>query len=154
MSLKMNKAEREAFLAELHVGIISIEEPGRGPLTVPIWYGYEPGGDLWIVTERDSRKGRLLEESGRFSLCAQTEQPPYKYASVEGPITSIEPSDVERDERPLAHRYLGAEFGDRYIESTGGADARGNNVLVKMRPERWLTTDYSKEFALENESAP
>jgi hypothetical protein len=123
MSLKMDKAEREAFLAELHVGIISIEEPGRGPLTVPIWYGYEPGGDLWIVTERDSRKGRL-------------------------------PSDVERDVRPLAHRYLGAEFGDRYIESTGGADDRGNNVLVKMRPERWLTTDYSKEFALDDESAP
>ena len=50
MSLRMTKAEREEFLAALHVGIISIDEPGRGPLTVPIWYGYEPGGELWIVT--------------------------------------------------------------------------------------------------------
>ena len=147
MSLTMTTNEREEFLAGLHVGMISIAEPGRGPLTVPIWYGYEPGGELWIVTEADSRKGRLLQKVDRFSLCAQTETPPYKYVSVEGPITSIGPSDLEGHERPLAHRYLGAEFGDRYIEATGGAHARGGNILVKMRPERWLTTDYSKQFS-------
>ncbi|MDJ0850419.1 MAG: pyridoxamine 5'-phosphate oxidase family protein [Myxococcota bacterium] len=145
MSLKMTKTEREAFLADLHVGMISIEEPGRGPLTAPIWYGYEPGGELWIVTGRASRKGVLLEKAARFSLCAQTEAPPYKYVSVEGPITAIEAAELERDERPLAHRYLGPELGDRYIEATGGAE-RGDNVLVKMRPERWLTTDYGKQF--------
>ena len=43
MSLKMTKEEREAFLADLHVGVISIARDGRGPLTVPIWYDYEPG---------------------------------------------------------------------------------------------------------------
>jgi nitroimidazol reductase NimA-like FMN-containing flavoprotein (pyridoxamine 5'-phosphate oxidase superfamily) len=148
MSLKMTREEREAFLAGVHVGVISIAEPGRGPLTAPIWYGYEPGGELWIVTERRSRKGRLLREGGRFSLCAQTEQPPYKYVSVEGPITAIEASDLERDERPLAHRYLGRELGDRYVEETGGAGARADNVRVKMRPERWLTTDYAKQFSV------
>ena len=47
------------------------------PLTAPIWYGYEPGGELWIVTERASREGRLLAQAGRFSLCAQSEQAPY-----------------------------------------------------------------------------
>ncbi len=144
MSLNMSKAEREAFLAGLHVGVISIAEPGRGPLSAPIWYGYQPGGELWIVTERDSRKGRLLERAGRFSLCAQSEQPPYKYVSVEGPVTAIVPSDLERDVRPLARRYLGREQGDRYLESTGGAEARGGSVRVSLRPERWLSVDYAK----------
>ena len=147
MSLKMTTDEREKFLAGVHVGVISISEPGRGPLTAPIWYGYEPGGELWIVTEDDSRKGKLLGAVDRFSLCAQTETPPYKYVSVEGPITSIEPSDLERHERPLAHRYLNSELGDRYIEATGGTEARRDNILVKMQPERWLTTDYSKQFS-------
>jgi nitroimidazol reductase NimA-like FMN-containing flavoprotein (pyridoxamine 5'-phosphate oxidase superfamily) len=146
MSLKMSKAEREAFLADLHVGVISIAEKDRGPLTAPIWYGYEPGGELWILTDRSSRKGRLLKEAGRFSLVAQTETPPYKYVSVEGPVTSIEKSDLERDARPMAHRYLGQEFGDGYIEATRG---EGDNILVKMRPQRWLTTDYSKQFAVD-----
>ncbi len=144
MTLQMSKPEREAFLSGLHVGVISIAEPGRGPLTAPIWYGYQPGGELWIVTERDSRKGRLLQRAGRFSLCAQSEQPPYKYVSVEGPVTAIVPSDLERDERPLARRYLGRELGDRYLESTGGAQARGGNVRISLRPERWLTVDYAK----------
>ena len=153
MSLRMTKAEREEFLAGLHVGIISIAEPGRGPLTVPIWYDYEPGGELWILTEAGSRKGRLLKQVERFTLCAQTEQPPYKYVTVEGPITSITSSELERDERPMAHRYLGAEFGDKYIEATGGADARANSVLVKMRPERWLTVDYAKQFSAGGDGA-
>jgi nitroimidazol reductase NimA-like FMN-containing flavoprotein (pyridoxamine 5'-phosphate oxidase superfamily) len=147
MSLKMTREEREAFLAGVHVGVISIAEAGRGPLAVPIWYGYTPGGDLWIVTEGNSRKGRLLSSSQRFSLCVQTEAPPYKYVSVEGPVTSIAPADVERDLRPLAHRYLGRELGDGYIESTGGSDSRAESIVVRMHPERWLTTDYSKQFS-------
>src|SRR5262245_52712019 len=145
MSLQMSRGEREAFLAGVHVGILCIAEPGRGPLAVPIWYGYEPGGELWIVTERESCKGRLLRVGARVSLCAQSEEPPYRYVSLEGPVVSIAPSEVERDERLLAHRYLGRELGNRYIEATGGAAARGGNVLVRVRPERWLTTDYSKE---------
>lgn len=147
MSLQMTKTEREAFLAGVHVGVISIAEPGRGPLTAPIWYAYESGGELWIVTERDSRKGRLLVQVARFSLCAQSEQPPYKYVSVEGPITAIVPSDVERDGRPLARRYLGREIGDRYIEATDSAESRSANIRVTLRPERWLSVDYAKQYA-------
>ncbi len=147
MSLAMTRAEREKFLADLHVGIISIAEEGRGPLTVPIWYDYEPGGELWIVTDRSSRKGRLLEKATRFSLCAQTETPPYQYVSVEGPIVGMESSDLERDTRPMAHRYLGAEFGDSYIAATAADRSAGGSMVVRMRPERWLTVDYAKQFA-------
>ena len=144
MSLAMTTREREAFLADVHVGIISIEEDGRGPLAVPIWYAYEPGSELRVVTGKTSRKGRLLARAGRFSLCVQAEQPPYKYVSVEGPIVSTEAADRERDRRPLAHRYLGVEMGDRYIESTRNAPEYADNVVIRMRPDRWLTVDYAK----------
>jgi nitroimidazol reductase NimA-like FMN-containing flavoprotein (pyridoxamine 5'-phosphate oxidase superfamily) len=139
----MTKEEREAFLADLHVGVISIAEEGRGPLTVPIWYSYEPGGEIRIITARSSRKGKLLEQASRFSLCAQAETPPYRYVSVEGPIVAIEGADLERDRRPLAYRYFGAQLGDSYIENT--RDLVGN-VLIRMRPERWLTVDYAKQY--------
>ena len=71
----------------------------------------------------------------------------YKAATGAGvkPIVGIEASDVEKHERPLAHRYLGEALGDAYIEQTGGADARADNIRVRMRPERWLTVDYRKE---------
>jgi hypothetical protein len=74
----------------------------------------------------------------------QTESPPYQYVSVEGPVVAITKADRERDRRPLAHRYLGRELGDRYVEST--ADEHGDSILVRMRPERWLTVDYRKGF--------
>ncbi|MPZ78197.1 MAG: pyridoxamine 5'-phosphate oxidase [Deltaproteobacteria bacterium] len=141
----MTKQEREAFLADVHVGIISISEEGRGPLTVPIWYAYDAGGDLRIMTGRESRKGRLLARAGRFSLCVQMENPPYKYVSLEGVILSNEAADIGRDLRPLARRYLGREMGDRYVEETRNLPTHADNVLMRMRPERWLTTDYSKE---------
>ena len=143
MPLTMTKMEREAFLADVHVGMISITEEGRGPLTVPIWYAYAPGGELRLITGRHSRKGRLLTQAGRCSLCVQTESPPYRYVSVEGPITAIEAVDVERDLRPLAHRYLGAAEGDRFVEQT--REGQADNILLRMRPERWLTADYAKE---------
>ena len=146
MSLAMTRPERESFLAGVHVGVISLSQEGRGPLTVPIWYGYQPGGELWFVTERDSRKGKLLSSGTRLSLCAQTESLPYKYVSVEGPITSIDPADVERDTRPLAHRYLGTELGDQYIEQTQSGDASAESVVVRMRAERWLSVDYAKQY--------
>ena len=147
MSLTMTKQEREAFLAELHVGVISIEEPGRGPLAVPIWYDYEPGGDLWLITDRGSRKGKLLEAAGRFSLCAQTETVPYKYVMVEGPIVSVGTEDLENVARAMAYRYLGKELGDQYIEATRAEAERGDTVCYRMRPEHWLTVDYAKQFA-------
>ncbi len=143
MSLAMTKAERESFLAGLHVGILCVEEPGHGPLAVPIWYDYEPDGELWVITGKGSHKGKLLSVGCRLSLCAQTEEPPYKYVSVEGPVVSIEATDKEKHLRPMARRYLGAEGGDRYVAAMSGA-GDGSSVVVRMRPERWLTVDYAK----------
>lgn len=142
MSFGMTKPAREAFLADVHVGVVAIAEPGRGPLTVPIWYAYEPGGDVRFVTARGSRKGELIAQATRLSLCAQTETPPYKYVSVEGPIVGRDASDIERDLRPLARRYLGPKGGDEYIEST--RTEHGDNMLVRLHPERWLTADFSR----------
>ncbi|MDA0338926.1 MAG: pyridoxamine 5'-phosphate oxidase family protein, partial [Proteobacteria bacterium] len=128
-----------AFLADLRVGIMAIPESGRGPLTVPVWYGYTPGGDVWLATGRNSRKGKLLLDGLRVSLTVQTEDAPYKYVSVEGPISSLSVA-TGKHEWPLAHRYLGQKMGDGYMAANGG----GDNILVSIKPERWLTSDYSK----------
>jgi PPOX class probable F420-dependent enzyme len=142
----MTRAEREAFLAGVHVGVLSIPEPGRGPLSAPIWYGYEPGGEIWLVTGRDSRKGRLLAKGVRVAFVAQSEEAPYRYVSIEGPVSSVAPSPGEAEERRLAHRYLGPEMGDAYVASTAARREAEPNVLVRIRPERWLSVDYRKAY--------
>ena len=141
MSLAVSEQERQEFLADLHVGVISIERADGPPLTVPIWYGYEPGGLVWIITGADSVKGRLLDAAKRFSLCAQTEEPPfYKYVSVEGPIVDVGPAELEADRRPLAHRYFGPELGDAYVAGTSEEDS----LKFSMQPTRWWSVDYAK----------
>jgi len=144
MSFAMTAAEREAFLRDVHVAIIAIADEGRAPLAVPIWYSYEATGEVQIITDRDSRKGQLIARHRRFSLCVQTETAPYRYVSVEGPVTSTEPVDVEKHLRPLARRYLGQQGGDRYVESTGGQSSRTETVVIRMPPEHWLSVDYGK----------
>ena len=141
MTVTMSENERQEFLAALHVGVISIERADDPPLTVPIWYGYEPGGLVWIITGAESVKGKLLNAAQRFSLCAQTEEPPfYKYVSVEGPIVDVAPAELEADRRPLARRYFGPELGDAYLANTEGE----GGLKYSMRPARWWSADYSK----------
>jgi nitroimidazol reductase NimA-like FMN-containing flavoprotein (pyridoxamine 5'-phosphate oxidase superfamily) len=144
MSFAMTKDEREAFLAALHVGVISIAQKERAPLTVPIWYAYTPGGEVTVITGRGSRKVALITQAGGFSLCVQDEAPPYKYVAVEGPVVAIEAADRERDTRSMARRYLGFAGGDRYIEQNAANASSEGDVLIRMRPERWLTADYGK----------
>jgi hypothetical protein len=144
MSLDMNKQEREAFLAELHVAVLSIPEDGRGPLSLPVWYAYDPlAGEFKVWTGGRSRKAQLLRKAGRCSICVQQETPPYKYVSVEGPVT-IQDTHLGNEIRLITYRYLGLEEGDKYIASMGGESAGSGDILIRLKPERWLTEDYSK----------
>jgi PPOX class probable F420-dependent enzyme len=138
----MTRTEREAFLADLHVGVLAVEAPDGAPLAVPVWYGYEPGGVVEVITGRESRKGRLLADAGRFTLCVQTEAPPYRYVTVSGPVVASGPTDREAHLRPMARRYLGERMGDRYVAD--GPEVDEASVRILMRPERWYTVDYGK----------
>ena len=92
---------------------IAIERPDGPPLAVPVWYSYEPGGDVEVLTSASSIKGRLAATAGRASLCAQQEELPYKYVSVEGSLEIVE-LDAEASKAavvPMAIRYLGEEMG-------------------------------------------
>ena len=140
-SFVMTTQERQAFLSEVHVGIIAIAEQDRAPLAVPVWYSYEPGGDIQVLMQGDSRKMVGIEAAGRFSLCAQQEAPPYKYVTAEGPVTNVRPYDVSTDLLAMATRYLGEEGGRAYV---AGAGDGGSGVMVSMTPEHWLSTDYGK----------
>jgi nitroimidazol reductase NimA-like FMN-containing flavoprotein (pyridoxamine 5'-phosphate oxidase superfamily) len=140
----MTGAERDAFLAGVHVAVLSVTDPGRGPLTVPVWYSYDPGGLVTVLTGRSSRKAALLAAAGRCSLCAQTETPPYQYVSVEGPVVATDAPVDAAERRAIAHRYLGEELGDGYLAATA-ADA-ADELALRIRPERWYAVDFAQMF--------
>jgi hypothetical protein len=137
MAHVLSVAEREAFLAEARVAVLSIAAPGRGPLSVPIWYAYAPGGEVGLWMDGGSRKVRLLAAEGRLTLVVQDTTRPYRYVSVEGPVTRMAPIDWDQELRPLVTRYLGAEGADAYLAALGGPTGIDGDVYVRMRPERW-----------------
>ncbi|MGY6502798.1 MAG: pyridoxamine 5'-phosphate oxidase family protein [Acidimicrobiales bacterium] len=143
----MTEAQRHAFLADLHVGVLGVTDPDpvRGPLTIPIWYQYAPDVGVSIITSPTSRKGRAIEGAGRFSLAAQQESLPYMYVAVDGPLVETIPCDLDAHLRPMAVRYLGDELGNAYAE--GWAASPSTDVVYRMEPERWFSFDFSEQIS-------
>jgi nitroimidazol reductase NimA-like FMN-containing flavoprotein (pyridoxamine 5'-phosphate oxidase superfamily) len=137
--MALSKEEREQFLAEPHIGALSVSAgEGRGPLTVPIWYQYAPGGEPWVLTGTDSRKHRLIESSGYFSLMVERLEPTTRYVSVDGAVSKIEPgTDAQLEE--MTYRYLSDESAKQYLEF---AHANlGDHVAIYLKPQHWLSAD-------------
>ena len=132
--------DRESFLAEPHVAALSVSAgPGRGPLTLPIWYQYTPGGEAWVLTEARSKKVRLIEATGRFSLMVDRVMPTTRYVSVEGPVTRTIP-ETEELLREITERYLPPDKVQAYLDFA--KTELTEQVVIYMRPERWLTADF------------
>ena len=138
---RMSVVERETFLADIHVGVLSVpRREGSAPLTVPVWYDYSPGSEVWLITGQQSLKGQLLEVGSSVALVAQTEDTPYKYVSVEGCVRKLEPTSNESDLKPMAIRYLGEKKGIAYAVCSNEVAS----IRVSIQPERWFTVDYAK----------
>lgn len=136
----MTKAEREAFLADVHVGVLAVDDPGRGPLALPVWYVVDDG-DVLISMDGTSKKARLLRSAGRATLTAQSEAAPYQYVSVEGPVV-VESTPLDVVE--LASRYLGPELGAWYATENPPTE---HTVAARLTPEHWNTMDFAKLLA-------
>jgi uncharacterized protein len=122
--------------------VLSIEAPGRGPVSSPLWFVVDPNGSLAFSVAPDSRKAKLMTTAGRATMCVQSEVAPYSYVVVEGPVENRGAADDEF-RRELAFRYLGPELGEAYFEGVKDEP----NVTFTLQPQRWATLDYNKLFA-------
>ena len=148
MPRRLTERERQEFLAEPRVGVLSVAgDDGRPPLTMPTWYGYQPGGEITFFTGtqgRRARKTRLIERAGVVSLCVQRGEFPYKYVTVEGTIVRADRPPAAEQMVAVARRYLPEELARGFVESEL-ASPSGELVLFTIRPDRWLTADFGEE---------
>ena len=134
----MTTTEREAFVRDVHVAIVAVDEPGRAPLAMPIWYLVDDDGTIVLSMDGSSLKARLLRAAGRATITVQTEAPPYSYVSMEGPATV---GPLAHDPLELATRYLGPELGQWYVDNNPSGEG---TVTVRITPEHWRTYDFAK----------
>ena len=138
----LNEPDREEFLAALRVGVLSVAaDDGRPPASVPVWYDYVPGQNIRVNTGASSRKAKLIKQAGVVTLVVQREEPPYQYVAVEGTVVdTTQPTPLQVREE-IAIRYLGDEGGRAFVQSLAGQES----VLFTIRPDRWITADFSGE---------
>lgn len=143
---KMTQDAMETFLAGTHIGVVSVANDGdRPPHASPVWYGYEPGGDITFFTNTMgmvSRKSALVQRAGKLTLTAQTEELPYKYVTVEGTVTRIDRPPKADQMLGVARRYLPEQSAQGMVEEELGRPD-GAVVLFTIRPDRWQSVDLS-----------
>ncbi|KRD09771.1 pyridoxamine 5'-phosphate oxidase [Mycobacterium sp. Root265] len=137
--MPLSREEREQFLAEPHVAALSVSAgKDRGPLTVPIWYQYTPGGQPWFITGTGSRKHRLIEAAGYLSLMVDRVEPTVRYVAVDGAVDRIEEGTDEQLVE-MTKRYLPPEAVEPYLEMA--RREHGPSVAVYLKPQHWLSAD-------------
>lgn len=145
MPRQLTAQEREQFLADLHVGVLSVaSDSARPPLTVPVWYGYVPGGNLTFFTGtggRKARKTRLLQQDGVLSLTVQRETFPYRYVTVEGTVVRADRPPSAEQMLAVLRRYLPEEQAQGFVAAELGRPD-SELVLYTVRPDRWLSFDF------------
>lgn len=146
MVRRMTEQEREAFLAEPRVGVVSVASgDDRPPLTTPTWYAYQPGGELTFFTGTQghtARKTRLIEQAGVLSFLVQHDQPPYKYVAIEGEVVQIERPPPAEQMLAITRRYLPEEYAQGFVQGELESPGAGL-VLIRVQPTRWMSSDFS-----------
>jgi hypothetical protein len=138
--MAMRPDEREHFLAGAHVGIVAHGTPTPGaPLASPVWYSYEPGGDVVFVTAARSLKALHLAALGTATFLVQDESPPQRFVGVSGPVSVTTGAESEV-RRTIARRYLPEDAVEGFLSMTP-SDAV---ATVSLTPTTWWSTDFGK----------
>jgi nitroimidazol reductase NimA-like FMN-containing flavoprotein (pyridoxamine 5'-phosphate oxidase superfamily) len=145
MPRALTEQERQDFLAEPHVGVLSVAtEKGRPPLTVPIWYGYQPGGPITFFTGTQGRRDRktpLIQRAGVVSLLVQREEFPYRYVTVQGSVVQTDRPPTAEQMLAIVRRYLPVEQAQAFVKAELAHPA-GTLLLFTVRPDHWLSADF------------
>jgi PPOX class probable F420-dependent enzyme len=106
--------------------------PDGAPQNTVIWFRRD-GETLRMSCGRGARKARNIRHDSRVAVVVERPGDPYNFVEVRGVAEVIEDAAEGLAElRRLAHRYIGRERGDAWIDAMTDADM----VVLVIRPER------------------
>lgn len=112
--------------------------PDGSPQSTVIWFRRE-GETLRMSCGRSARKARNIRRDARVSVIVEQPGDPYSFVEIRGTAHVVEDAVEGLQElRRLAHRYIGVERGDAWIDAMHDADM----VSLVITPQRLnLITD-------------
>ncbi len=133
----MSNQEMIDFLSESNLARIATVKPSGAPHVSPVWYLWE-NNQLFIAIPRNSVKTRNIKKNNKVAVTIDSNIGP-KGIIIEG-TAELEELGEEIELR-LIQRYVSPENLDKYVEY---AHADLPSVLLRIRPEKTITWDYSK----------
>ena len=131
----MTDDEREAFLREANVAVLSTVDSRGRPHAAPVWYLYDDGV-FRISTGVGSQKHKNIEANPNISLVIDQRVLPYYAVMIQG-TAEIGPGFSEEDGLTLAVRYLGEDLGKRYAQ-TQTTEA---SISLTIKPRKVIVYD-------------
>jgi PPOX class probable F420-dependent enzyme len=141
----MTRGERERFLGERRVAVLTTIDGDGAPVPAPIWYAWRNGAFYFRTANTAARLANIARDP-RVSICVQEERPPYKAVIAHGraDVGTMQPWLADA----MPRRYLGRLGAIAYRRISQGDVERGPEVTIMVQPERITSFDYTPETPL------
>ena len=107
-------------------------------LLSPVWHEWRDDGFNVVTGSRDVKAGHLRRDP-RASIVVYEDPPPNRGLELRTTARLSTPDDRSFVSR-IATRYLGAEAGERYAESSG------DDLLIRLEPGELRAWDFADYF--------
>ncbi len=131
----MTDTEYRSFLLDQvrTATLATVRNDGR-PHVAPVWFDLD-GDSIVLTTGESTVKGRNMRRDPRVSLCIDDEEPPFRFAVIEGTAElTAEVPDLLHWATRIGGRYMGAERAEEY----GQRNAVRGELLVRITPQKIL----------------
>jgi PPOX class probable F420-dependent enzyme len=138
--MPMTKREIAQFLTEPNVAVVAVTAPDGSPHAVPTWFEFRRG-EAFFVTEATAFKCKCLRNDPRVTLCIDMRKPPnYKAVILKG-RAALEERVADKMMERMSIAYMGKRAGREYAAQFKNQPV----VVVRFKPERVISWDYSKD---------
>lgn len=134
---------REAFLAERRIAILATLEPDGSPYLTAVWFLWRDGA-FHVPTGGTSRKALNAAERPRAAIAVDTRGAVLAGVRASGAIEIIDGETALALNEQIHRRYVtDAGMTDPTL---GGLLREGDDVTLRLVPERWQSWDMESAF--------
>lgn len=109
----------------------------------PLWFNYEDG-DILFGTQEITHKIANIKRNPRVTVLIDTVDPALQAVMIYG-VAELEYENVTAKRIAIFEKYLPADQAAGFAESLASS---WEPVIVRVKPERMITFDYSKGMGI------
>jgi PPOX class probable F420-dependent enzyme len=139
----MTSEEMESFLARPLIAKLCTHNPDGSIHIVPIWFRYA-NGEILLGTQEITQKVQNIKRDNRVTVLVDTTEPRLGGVIMTG-AAELDYEEVIPTRTSIFAKYMDAEAASALAARLA---KQWQPVIVRIKPQRVITFDYSKGFGL------